>query len=114
MDLLCVRCSKKVALRFSKTVLDSFVSFLPLRHEYRELDTEGRTSTDADWIRPSVDSRPESGNAAGRAQQGRMQAHLHRQTQWRPARTSGAKRGTVPFARSRYAGGVEVGSPRAQ
>jgi predicted site-specific integrase-resolvase len=31
-------CSEKVALRFSKTVLDSFFSFLPLRYEYREFD----------------------------------------------------------------------------
>jgi hypothetical protein len=75
--------------RFSKTVLDSFFSFLPLRHEYREFDAEGRTSTHADWVRSSVDPRPESGNAAGRAQQGRMQAHLHRRTQRCAGRTSG-------------------------
>jgi hypothetical protein len=55
MNLVWVGCSKKVALRFSKTVLDSFFSFLPLRYEYREFDATGRTSTHADWIRPSVD-----------------------------------------------------------
>ena len=77
--------SKKAALRFSKTVLDSFFSFLPLRYGYREFDAEGRTSRNADRIRPSVDPRPESGNAAGRAQQRRMQAHFHGQTQRRAA-----------------------------
>jgi hypothetical protein len=56
MNLVCVRCCKKVALRFSKTVLDSFFWFLPLRYEYREFDAEGRISSHADWIRPSVDS----------------------------------------------------------
>ena len=55
MNLVCVRCSQKVVLRFSKTVLDSFFSFLPLQYEYREFDAEGRTSSHADWIRPSVD-----------------------------------------------------------
>jgi hypothetical protein len=53
MNPVWVRCSKKVALRFSKPVLDSFFSFLPLRHGYREFD--GRTSSHADWIRPGVD-----------------------------------------------------------
>jgi hypothetical protein len=42
MNLVCANCSKKIALRFSKSVLDSFFSFLPLRHEYREFDAEGR------------------------------------------------------------------------
>jgi hypothetical protein len=56
MNLVCVRCSKKVPLRFSKPVLDSFFSFLHLRHGYRESDARGRTLTHADWIRPSVDS----------------------------------------------------------
>jgi hypothetical protein len=55
MNLVWVRCSKKAALRFSKTVLDSFFSFLPLRYEYREFDAEGRGLSDADWIRPSLD-----------------------------------------------------------
>jgi hypothetical protein len=55
MNLVWVRCSQKVALRFWKTVLDWFFSFLPLRHEYRGSDTEGRTSSHADWIRPGVD-----------------------------------------------------------
>src|SRR6516162_11334421 len=101
MKLVCVRCSEKAALRFSKTVLDSFFSFLPPRYEYREFDAEGRTSSHADRIRPSVDPGPESGNAAGRAQQGRMQAHLHRQTQRHTARTSGAKISAVALARGR-------------
>jgi hypothetical protein len=42
MKLVCVRCSEKAALRFSKTVLDSFFSFLPLRYEDRESDVDGR------------------------------------------------------------------------
>ena len=55
MNLVWVRCFKKVALGFSKPVLDSFFSFLPLRHGYREFDGTGRTSSHADWIRPGVD-----------------------------------------------------------
>src|SRR4029077_4033549 len=43
MNLLCVRCSEKAALSFSKTILDSFFSILPLRYEYREFDAAGRT-----------------------------------------------------------------------
>src|SRR6266481_5389281 len=42
MNLVCVRCSEKVALRFSKTALDSFFPFLPPRYEYREFDAEGK------------------------------------------------------------------------
>ena len=38
MNLVCLRCSKKAALSFSKTILDSFFSFLPLRYENREFD----------------------------------------------------------------------------
>src|SRR6516165_12423174 len=77
MNRVCVRCSEKVALRFSKTILDSFFSFLPPRYEYREFDAR-RESFNADWICPGVDPGPESGTAAGRAQQRRMQAHLYR------------------------------------
>jgi DNA invertase Pin-like site-specific DNA recombinase len=50
-----------VDLRFSKTILDLFFSFLPLRYEYREFVAKGRTSSHADWIRPSLDPGPESG-----------------------------------------------------
>jgi hypothetical protein len=38
MKLVCLRCSQKAALSFSKTILDSFFSFLPPRYEYRELE----------------------------------------------------------------------------
>src|SRR5215831_1740619 len=38
MNRVWVRCSKTAALRFSKTILDPFFSFLPLRYEYREFD----------------------------------------------------------------------------
>jgi len=38
MNLVCVRCSEKAALSFSKTILDSFFSFLPPRYENREFD----------------------------------------------------------------------------
>src|SRR5262249_34163236 len=77
MKLVCVRRSEKVALSFSKTILDSFFSFLRPRYEYREFDANGRTSTHADWIRPGVNPGPESRIAARRAQPGRMQAHLY-------------------------------------
>src|SRR6516162_7492561 len=55
MYLVCAICSEKVTISFSKTILESFFSFLQLRNEYREFDAEGRTSTATDWIRPSVD-----------------------------------------------------------
>src|SRR6516225_9312322 len=47
------------------------------QYEYREFDAEGRTSSHADRIRPGVDPGPESGTAARRALQRRMQADLH-------------------------------------
>jgi hypothetical protein len=61
MNRVCERSSEKAHLRFSKIVLDSFLSLLPLRYEYREFDAEGRASTNGDWIRPGVDPGPEIG-----------------------------------------------------
>src|SRR5262249_12517984 len=78
MNLACVRFSKKTALGFSKTILDRFSRFFIFDTSIENLTPKGRTSTDADWIRPGVDPRPESGNAGRRTQPGRMQAHLRR------------------------------------
>jgi DNA invertase Pin-like site-specific DNA recombinase len=42
MVSICIRCFEKVALRFSKTALDSFFSFPHIRSEYRESDAQRR------------------------------------------------------------------------